>query len=65
MYSKNNNVKIMVGIKTFDIITEFIASIIIKFQDGSDELMNGSAFLFNSIGTAWYKFHKIGSRSIG
>ena len=55
----------MVGIKTFDIITEFIASIIIKFQDGSDELMNGSDFLFNSIGTAWYKFHKIGSRSIG
>ena len=44
MYSKNNNVKITVGFKTFDIIRELIESIIIKFQEGAEELMNGSDF---------------------
>ena len=65
MYSKNNNVKIIVGTKIFDIIREPTESIIIKFQDGSEELINGSDFVFKSMGTACYKFQKIGSKSIG
>ena len=65
MYSKNNNVKIIVGTKTFDIIREPTESIIIKFQDGSEELINGSDFVFKIMCTACYKFQKIGSKSIG
>ena len=60
MYSKNNNVKITVGFKTFDIIRELIESIIIKFQEGAEELMNGSDFAIKSIGTACYEFCEIG-----
>ena len=65
MYLKNNNLKITVGIKTFDIIREPTESIIMKFQDGSEELINGSDFVFKSMGTTCYKFQKIGSKSIG
>ena len=57
VYSKSTNTKIMVGIKRF-YIRELIGSIIMRFHDGLEELINDSDF--ESIDRTCYKFHKIG-----
>ena len=57
MYSKSNHVKIMVGIGTFDFIKELIGSIVIRYQDSLDELINDSDFVSDSIITTCPKLH--------
>lgn len=48
----------MVSIKRFDIIRDLIGSIIIRFHNGLEELINDNDF--GSIDGTCYKFHKIG-----
>lgn len=61
-YSKSD-LKIMAGVKIFHIIREHIGSVIIRYQDGLDELMNDSNFVSDSIGLTRNKLHKIGLKS--
>ena len=59
MYTKSNNIEIMNGTETNDIIKELFESFLRRYQEGLETKMKGSNFLFNSIDLLYYKFHKI------
>ena len=46
MHSKSNNIKIMTGCETDEIIEELLESLLEKYQEGLDERMRGSEFFF-------------------
>ena len=60
MYSKSNNVKIMKGTETDDIINELFESFFKKYQEGLETKMReGSNFVFESVDLLYYSLHKI------
>ena len=59
MHSKGDNVEIMIGIKTDDIINELFKSFWEKYQNGLEKKMKGSDFVFESIDLLFYSLHKI------
>ena len=46
MHSKSNNVEIMMGTETDDIINELFKSFLKKYQEGLETKMEGSDFIF-------------------
>ena len=54
MYSKSNNVKIMNGTETDDIINDLFKSFFKKFQEGLETKMEGSNFVFESVDSSYY-----------
>ena len=48
MHSKSNNVKIMIGSKTNEIIEELCKSLLQRYQEGLEESVRGSKFMFDS-----------------
>ena len=61
MHTKSNNIEIMIGNETDEIIRELFQSLLQKNQDGLKESMRGSEFVFDSIDLLYYKLHKITS----
>ena len=60
MNSKSNNVKIMMGVETDDIINELFKSFFEKYQEGLETKMKeGSNFVFESVDLLYYSLHKI------
>ena len=59
MYSKSNNVKIMMGTETYDIINELFESFLKKYQEGLETKMEGSNLVFESVDLLYYSLHKI------
>ena len=59
MHSKSNNVEIMMGFKTDDIIKELFESFLKKYQDGLETKMKESQFIFESLDLLYYHLHKI------
>ena len=59
MYTKSNNIEIMNGTETNDIIKELFESFLRRYQEGLDTKMKGSNFVFDSDDLLYYKFHKI------
>ena len=59
MQSKGNNIEIMKGYEIDEIIEEFFESFLQKYQEGLEEIMRGSEFIFDSIDLLYYKLHKI------
>ena len=59
IYSKSNNIKIVIGYETDEIIEELFKSLLQKFQDGLEKSMRGREFVFDSINMLCYKLHKI------
>ena len=59
LYRKSNNVEIIMGTETDDIINELFKSFLIKYQEGSETKMKGSNFVFESVELLYYKLHKI------
>ena len=55
MYSKSNNIEILIGNETDTIID----SLLQKYQKGREESMKGSKFVFNSVDLLYYKLHKL------
>ena len=49
MHSKSNNVEIMMGSKTDEVIEEFFKSFLQKYQEGLQESMRESEFIFVSV----------------
>ena len=45
MHTKTNNIEIMMGSKTDDIIEEVFESLLQKYQEGLEESMKGSGFI--------------------
>ena len=55
MYSKSNNIEILIGNETDTIID----SLLQKYQKGWEESMKGSEFVFDSVDLLYYKLHKL------
>ena len=49
MCIKSDNIKIMMGCETDEIIEELLKSFLQRYQDGLEESMKGSEFIFDSV----------------
>ena len=56
---KSNNIEIMIGYETDEIIEELFESVLQKYQEGLEEEMRGSKFVFDSVDILYYKLYKI------
>ena len=48
MHKKSDNIKIMMGSEADDIIDKLFESLLQKYQEGLEESMKGSEFIFDS-----------------
>ena len=59
MHSKINNVEIMIGSETDEIIVELFESFLQKYQEGLEESMRGSEFVYDSADVLYYSLNKV------
>ena len=64
MHAKNNNVEIVMGSETNEIIEKLFKSFLQRYQEVLQESMTGSEFIFDSVDALYYDLNKI-SLSIG
>ena len=65
MHAKSNNVEIMIGSETDEIIKELFKSFLQRYQGGLQELMRGCEFIFDSVDALYYDLNKISLSSGG
>ena len=58
MHTKSNNIEIMMGNETGEIIEELFESLLQKYQEGLEEKVRGSEFVFESADFLYYELHK-------
>ena len=58
MHIKRNNIEIMIGNETNEIIEELFESLLQRYQEGLEESMRGSNFFNNGVDLLYYKLHK-------
>ena len=61
MRAKSNNVEIMMGSETNEIIKELFESFLQRYQEGLEESMRGNEFIFDSVHALYYDLNKISS----
>ena len=59
MHTKSDNIEIMNGIETNDIINELFKSFIERYQETLETKLKGSTFVFESVDLLYYILHKI------
>ena len=59
MYTKSNNVDIMMGSETDEIIKELFKSFLQKYQEGIEESMRGSEFVYDSVNALYCNLNKV------
>ena len=59
MNSKSDNIEIMMGTETNDIIKELFESFLKRYQKNLEEKMKDSNFVFESVDLLYYSLHKI------
>ena len=59
MHTKSDNRDILMGSKTTDIIKELFKSLLQKYQEGIEESMRGSGFIFDSVYLLYYHLQKV------
>ena len=59
MHARSNNVEIMVGSETNEIIKHLFESFLQKYQEGLEESMRGSEFVYDSVDVLYYSFNKV------
>ena len=59
MHSKSDNIEIMRGIDTNNVVNRLIESFTQRYQEGLESRMRGSNYVFNHIRLLEYHFHKI------
>ena len=59
MHSKSDNIEIIIGNETDEIIEELFDSLLQKYQKDLQESMKESEFVFDSADLLYYKLHKI------
>ena len=59
MHTKSDNIQIMLGSETDEIIEELFESLLQKYQQGIKESMKKSDFVFDSVDVLFYELHKI------
>ena len=58
MHTKIDKVEIILGSETNEIIKELFKSLSQKYQEGLEESLRGSEFVFDSANSLHYKLHK-------
>ena len=59
MHAKKDNIEIMMGGETDEIIEELFKSLSQRYQEGLDESMKGNEFIFDSADVLYYDLNKI------
>ena len=59
MHTKSNNVEIMIGSETKEIIMNLFRSFLQKYQEGLEESMRGSEFVYDSVDILYYNLNKV------
>ena len=59
MHTKSDNIEIMSGIETSDVINELIKSFFIRYQEGLETKLMGNSFTFERVDLLEYHLHKI------
>ena len=59
VHTNSDNIEIMMGSETDEVIKEFFKPLLEKYQKGLEEKIRGSEFVFYSVGLLLYKLHKI------
>ena len=59
MHTKSNNVEIMIGSETDEIIEDLFESFLQKYQEGLEESMRGSEFVYDSVDVLYYNLNKV------
>ena len=59
MYTKSNNIEIMMGNETDEIIEELFKSLLQNYKKGLEEKMRGSEFVFDSVDLLYYSLYRI------
>ena len=59
MRAKSNNVEIMMGSETNEIIEELLKSFLQRYQEGLEGSMRGSEFIFDRVDPLYYDLNKV------
>ena len=59
IHTKSDNIEIIMGSETVDIIDELFKSFLQKYQEGLEESMRGSEFIFDCVDLLYYNLQKI------
>ena len=59
MHTKSNNVEIMIGSETDEIIKTLFESFLQKYQEGLEESMRGSECAYDSVDALYYNLKKV------
>ena len=59
MHTKSDNTEFMMGNERDEIIDELFEPLLQRYQEGLEESVKGSEFVFDSIDLLYYKLHKI------
>ena len=59
MCTGSNNIELMMGSDTDEIIEELFKSFLQRYQEGLEESMRGSEFIFDRVDALYYNLNKI------
>ena len=59
MRTKSDNIEIMIGSETDEVIEEHFESLLKKYQEGLEESLRGSEFIFDGVDASYYDLNKI------
>ena len=59
MHTKSNNVEVMVGGETIEIIKDLFKSFLQKYQEGLEQSVRGSEFVYDSTDVLYYNLNKV------
>ena len=59
MHTKSNNIEIMMGNETDEIIEKLFESFLQKYQEGLEESMRGREFAYDSVDALYYNLNKV------
>ena len=65
MYSKSNNIEIMMGSSTNEIIKNLFNSLLRRYHEGLQVSMRQSEFVFDYVESLNYIFHKVDLKRSG
>ena len=58
VHTKSNNVEIMIGSETDEVIKNLFESFLQKYQEGLEESMRGSEFVYDSVDVLYHNLNK-------
>ena len=59
MHAKSNNIEIVIGSNTNEVIEEFLKSLLKRYQERLEESTRGSEFVFVCVNALYYNLNKI------